>query len=51
MENLQDAKGHQSLQEVSGPFHAIVDLQKRQQCKVLQSEKPNKNSNWSKIYV
>ena len=51
MENLQDAKGHQSSQEVSGPFHAIVDLQKRQQCKVLQPEKPNENSNRNKINV
>lgn len=30
MENLQDAKDHQSLQEVSGSFHAVVDLKKRQ---------------------
>jgi hypothetical protein len=30
MQNLQDAKYHQSLQEVSGSFRAVFDLKKRQ---------------------
>lgn len=29
IQNLQDAKGHQSLLEVSGPFHAAFDLHKK----------------------